>query len=56
MTRRVVEHRGVSVDREPLTIIQIYEESVNKETIRKEVPWTKRHAVLVKRNGRFEFK
>jgi len=56
MTRRVIETRAVSSEHEPLIVITIFAEGENKETIKKESIFSKRHAVLVKRNNRFEFK
>ncbi|KYC72308.1 hypothetical protein B4099_3670 [Heyndrickxia coagulans] len=56
MTRRVVEHRALSKDREELVVITVYEEGLNKERIRKDSIFSKKHAVLVKRDGKYDWK
>jgi len=56
MTRRVVEHRALSKDREELMVITVFEEGLNKEQVRKESIFSKRHAVLVKRDGKYDWK
>jgi len=55
MPRRVVEHEGRTMDRERLTIITIYEETLNKEEVRKLTPFSKKHGCLINYNGRYEF-
>ncbi|MEH7521988.1 hypothetical protein V7149_01695 [Bacillus sp. JJ1503] len=52
MARRVVEANGVSLDRELLQVLVIYEEGVSKQDIRKESRLTKKHAVLYKKDSR----
>lgn len=57
MARRVVETNAVSLDRELLQVLVIFEENVKKEEIRKENRLTKRHGVLYKcAAGAYEFK
>lgn len=56
MARRVVETKAVSLDRELLQIIVVFEEGVKKQDIRKENPYSKRHGVLYKSYGAYEFK
>jgi hypothetical protein len=56
VTRRVVEHRALSKDREELIVVTVYEEGMNKERIRKESAFSKKHAVLVKRDGKYDWK
>ncbi len=56
MARRVVE--TVKMDREhgKLLVIQIFEEGINKETVKKENRLSKRHSVLYKSVSGYEFK
>ncbi|MBS4191773.1 hypothetical protein KHA94_16405 [Bacillus sp. FJAT-49705] len=56
MTRRVVETNGISLDRERLQVIVIYEEGISKQDIRKENPFSKKHSVLYNASGAYEFK
>lgn len=56
MIRRVLEQGYNSVDRERLVSITVYEPGVNKELAKSENQFSKRHAVLVERDGEFEFK
>lgn len=56
MARRVVETNAVSFDREKLQVLVIYEEGVSKQDIRKENPYSKKHGVLYKASGAYEFK
>jgi len=55
MSRRVVEHEGRTMDSEHLVVITIFEESLNKQDVRKLTPFSKKHEVLIKRSGRYEF-
>lgn len=55
MPRRVVEHEGRTMDREHLTIITIFEETLSKEEVRKLTPFSKKHECLIKYGGRYEF-
>lgn len=56
MTRRVVETSAVSLDREKLQVLVVYEEGISKQDIRKENPYSKKHGVLYKSSGAYEFK
>lgn len=56
MARRVVETNAVSFDREQLKVLVVYEEGISKQEIRKENPYSKKHAVLYKASGAYEFK
>jgi hypothetical protein len=56
MTRRVVEHHATNLDREQLVVITVYEESANKEQVKKESRLSKWHGVLIQRGKCFEFK
>jgi len=47
MVRRVTQHRAKTVDNEFLQVITIWEPGVNKEQVKKMLPFTKRHHVLV---------
>ncbi|TDQ35255.1 hypothetical protein [Aureibacillus halotolerans] len=56
MTRRVVETKAVSADRERLLVVTVYEEGINKEFIRRQNIYSKRHDVLVKSGSQYDFK
>ncbi|MEC1714726.1 hypothetical protein [Schinkia azotoformans] len=56
MARRVVETKAVSLDREVLRVVVIYEEGIKKSEIRDENPYTKRHHVLYQAGAGYEFK
>ncbi|MGG0718710.1 hypothetical protein ABE096_14095 [Robertmurraya massiliosenegalensis] len=56
MARRVVETKAISFDQEKLQILVVYEEGKTKEEIRKENPYCKKHGVLYKASGAYEFK
>ncbi|MEH6941506.1 hypothetical protein [Bacillus sp. JJ722] len=47
MTRRILEQGFNTIDHERLTIITIYEEGINKERVKKENGFSKKHQVLV---------
>jgi hypothetical protein len=54
-TRRVVEHKGYSIDREKLVILTCFEEGISKEEIKQLSPYSKTHKVLINRNGFYEY-
>lgn len=56
MARRVVETVAASLERELLQVITIYEEGISKQDIRKENPYSKKHAVMYQSAGAYEFK
>lgn len=56
MVRRVVQHVAVSVDRERLTVITIYETGINKEQIKRLNEFSKKHEVLVPSDSGYEWK
>ena len=56
MPRRVLEQGYHTNDKDRLVIITIYEDGINKETIKKMNRYSKRHRVLVQCEGRYEFK
>lgn len=56
MARRMVETNAVSLDREILQVIVIYEEGLKKKDIRKENPYSKKHHVLFTSGNGYEFK
>lgn len=56
MTRQVVEHTSVSRVHGKLTVITIYENGISKEQIKRMNQYTKKHDVLIHRNGLYEFK
>lgn len=56
MARRIVETNAVSLDREMLRVLVVYEEGVKKQDIRKENPYSKKHSVLYPAAGGYEIK
>ncbi len=56
MTRRVVEHTAVTVDRDPLVVVTVYETGINKEKVRELNKFSKRHGVLVRNGENYEWK
>lgn len=56
VTRRVVTHKSKNVDNDMLTVVTIFETGCNKVKAKKEIPWSKRHQVLVKRRDKYDFK
>ncbi|MDX8359806.1 hypothetical protein [Cytobacillus sp. IB215316] len=46
-TRQVAMHKGISNDRETLSIITIYEPGINKQQVKVENPFTKNWGVLL---------
>ncbi|HHY74059.1 MAG TPA: hypothetical protein GX497_12735 [Bacillus bacterium] len=56
MARRVVVTKAKSADHELLQVIVIYEEGVNKQIVKAENPFTKRHDVLYQSSNGYEFK
>jgi hypothetical protein len=56
MTRRVAFHQAKSSDGELFQVVTIFEPGVNKETVKKENQFTKRHQVLVGDGLKFEYK
>jgi hypothetical protein len=55
-TRRVTEHQAKSRDGEKLQVVVIHQEGINKEQVKKENRYSKRHSVLVLSGHKFEFK
>lgn len=47
MIRRYTEHTRISSDRERLLVITVYESGVNKEQIKQENRFTKKHGKVV---------
>ncbi len=47
MTRRVVYHQGRSLENEELIIITVFESKLNKSEVKKLMPYSKKHDVLV---------
>ncbi|MEK4922002.1 hypothetical protein MKX78_08810 [Cytobacillus sp. FSL R5-0569] len=56
MARRIVETNAVSLDREKLQVVVIYEEGILKQQIRNENPYSKRHGVIFHSAGAYELK
>lgn len=56
MIRRVLEQGYHTIDNERLVTITVFEPGVNKQAVRQENQFSKRHKVLIERNGEFEFK
>lgn len=56
MIRRVLEQGYHTVDHERLIAITIFESGVDKEMVKQENRFSKRHGVLVGSNNTFEYK
>ena len=56
MPRRVATYKARTIDKEELMVLICYEEGICKAEVKKDVPYTKRHSVLIKRDSFFEFK
>lgn len=56
MIRRVLEQGYHSIDHERLVAITIFESGVDKEMVKQENRFSKRHDVLIGDSGKFEFK
>lgn len=56
MIRRVTHHKKMSKDGEMLSIITVYEQGVNREIIKNNSPYCKKHHVLVKNGNSYEYK
>jgi hypothetical protein len=56
VTRRVTEHAKVTLEGDLLQVVTIFEPGINKESVKKLNPFTKRHAVLINRRKNYEFK
>lgn len=56
--RRVTEHKAKTVDNELLQVATIWEQGMTKEKIKKELPYSKKHHVLVYDNFKqtYDFK
>ena len=55
-TRRVITHTARSVDKEKLTIISIYEPGINKQQVKLENRYSKKHGVLVSNGDSYRYK
>ena len=47
MVRRVTQYRAKTVDNEFLQVITVWEPGVSKEQVKKMLPFSKRHNVLI---------
>ncbi len=56
MARRVVQTKAITLDREKLVVVTVYEEEVNKEQVKALEILSKAHDVLIKRAERYEFR
>ena len=56
MSRRIVSHKARSVDREELAVLICYEEGHSKQDIKKELPYSLDHEVLIQYGNVYEFK
>lgn len=58
MTRRVIQWSAIDSDRKRLQVITIFEEGLNKQDVKREVPFSRWHSVLYRteRGKRYEFK
>lgn len=48
MTRRVVQWSATNYDQEELQVIQVFEEGLSKQDVKREVPFSRWHGVLYK--------
>ncbi|WP_050613307.1 hypothetical protein [Bacillus testis] len=54
-TRRVTYHSGRSLENDELTIITIWEPGANKELIKRDNCYSKKHEVLIQQGDTYEF-
>ncbi|MGM7685166.1 hypothetical protein ACSVDA_23975 [Cytobacillus sp. Hm23] len=54
-TRQVAMHKGISNDRETLSIITIYEPGITKQQVKVENPFTKKWGVLLQEKSNSEW-
>ena len=55
-TRRVVIHAARSVDDEKLIVVSVYEPGINKQQIKLENRYSKKHEVLVSNGESYRYK
>jgi hypothetical protein len=55
MTRRIMTYTTASSDHERLKIIIVEREGINKESLKKENRWTKKHQVLLRNGHSYEY-
>jgi hypothetical protein len=55
LPRRVIEYSTASSDHERLKIIIVEREGINKESLKKENRWTKKHQVLLRNGHSYEY-
>ncbi|MFN2746945.1 hypothetical protein ACINLE_17600 [Bacillus sp. z60-18] len=58
MTRRVVQWSATNYDQEALQVITVFEEGINKQDAKREIPFSRWHGVLYQtgRGKPYEFK
>lgn len=56
MTRRVVFHQGRTRENDELIIITVFESDLNKSDVKKLMPYSKKHDVLVKNGNSYDYK
>ncbi|MBS4172096.1 hypothetical protein [Bacillus sp. FJAT-49736] len=56
MTRRVVEHKYHGTDNELLLVVTVFEEGINKQSIKKMNPYTKKINTLISSGNRYDWK
>ncbi|MEM5012090.1 hypothetical protein WKH57_15320 [Niallia taxi] len=56
MTRRVVYHQGRTRENDELIIITVFESDLNKSDVKKLMPYSKKHDVLVKSGNFYDYK
>ncbi|MFT8319328.1 MAG: hypothetical protein ABF649_00665 [Bacillus sp. (in: firmicutes)] len=56
MIRRVTQHGARTKDNEELVIITVFEPNINKQAVRKLIPYSKKHQVLIQTGDSYEFK
>lgn len=56
MTRKVVEHKYKGTDNELLQVITVFEEGINKQSIKQMNPYTKKINTLIPSGNKYEWK
>lgn len=55
MTRRVTLQKRISIDREELQVVSIFEEGCSKQEVKRENPYMKRHQVLLREGNSYAY-
>ncbi|AVB12070.1 hypothetical protein ACFVIX_06495 [Bacillus subtilis] len=54
-TRRLIEHKTLTVDNEELVVVTLFEKGINKENAKKIIPYSRKHAVLIEEGSEMKF-